>query len=910
MLYKKGSEWRKWDLHVHTPASYEYGYRGSDAYQKIADKIAVSDCVVFAISDYNTLEGYKNLKDNFDLKGKIILPAVEFRMKDLLVDREAGSPTAINFQIIFTDDLAVFSKIESFLLSVNFFDFNGHECLLRREDIVSLGKQANPAETDEEKLHKIGLSKIRVNFDDIVDCLDKKGLKDHSLILIPFDEYGGIDRLNSISEGLIKSNFIKRSHIVGSGALLSIQYFLGKSDRYTREEFKSWIGEPKPCIKGSDSHNPDSIGIFPKDQHGVEKCCWIKADSTFEGLKQILWEPKERVRIQERNPGDSKSERLVIDCSVYKSSLGVENIVYFNRELNSIIGIRGSGKSTLLKNIASKVDNQQFNERDKKQPYPLDSFKVIWADNEEDSGTEESPKSIFYIPQNYLSALAYEDGEKAAERDQFLTELLKKNAKFENAIQAYENFVSTNKIKIEELIQRLIAADTALKETRRLLKKQGAKAEIEKEIKKKNEDIKKYKDATNTGITEDELKKYTQSRKVVSDSESRVAVLSQDKKILTGLLETGANILVANQEFTLLSKERQELIRSELIKKGKESFIDLIKMEIEKINQQIGALDKAIKENQAVVKGLDERIKKSKALEDLTKELGDLQKTFERIDEYSKKIKRAEDDCRDAIQGLVSAYDDFKNQQNSIYNTITFDEKFSFLKVEIVAAYNTQQLRDFIERNINTRDTNPALKSNEDIKKLFGESPDPLVSDTVQKLIFGLLDGDIKIKVEAGDLSLVLAQLLRNRYEIDYLNSVKTKDDVPFKNMTGGQKAIALLELVFRFDDEKYPILIDQPEDDLDVSGVAADLVDFIKNEKQERQIIIVSHNAGLVICADSEEVIVSTSDRLTPGKYDFTYFTGAIENPEIRENIIKILEGGREALKQRARKLNFKGDI
>ena len=174
-----------------------------------------------------------------------------------------------------------------------------------------------------------------------------------------------------------------------------------------------------------------------------------------------------------------------------------------------------------------------------------------------------------------------------------------------------------------------------------------------------------------------------------------------------------------------------------------------------------------------------------------------------------------------------------------------------------------------------------------------------------------MVDRKIKVKVEVNDVAQVISQLLKNRYEIDYLNSVKTKDDdTHFKDMTGGQKAIALLELVFRFDDEKYPILIDQPEDDLDVVGVATDLVNFIKSEKNERQIIIVSHNASLVICADTEEVIVSSSQKADEGKHDFSYLTGAIEDEEIREQIIKVLEGGKHALKQRARKLNFRHEI
>ncbi len=305
---------------------------------------------------------------------------------------------------------------------------------------------------------------------------------------------------------------------------------------------------------------------------------------------------------------------------------------------------------------------------------------------------------------------------------------------------------------------------------------------------------------------------------------------------------------------------------------------------------------------------MDDKIKKSKALEDLTKELGSLQETLSKITELSDKLAKAKQARIDGIEALVKAYAEFEAQQALIYKTIKFDENFSFLKVEIVARYNLDQLKSFVDRNINTRDSDSYIKAEEDIKALFNGILEPLSKDTLKKVIQGIVDGRIRIKVEAGDdITVVLSHLLRNRYEIDYLNSVKTTEGVHFKDMTGGQKAIALLELVFRFDDEKYPILIDQPEDDLDVVGVATDLVKFVKTEKGQRQIILVTHNASLVVCSDTENIIASSSTRVGAGKYDFSYETGAIENPSRRSDIVRTLEGGDDALRKRMQKLNIR---
>ena len=68
--------------------------------------------------------------------------------------------------------------------------------------------------------------------------------------------------------------------------------------------------------------------------------------------------------------------------------------------------------------------------------------------------------------------------------------------------------------------------------------------------------------------------------------------------------------------------------------------------------------------------------------------------------------------------------------------------------------------------------------------------------------------------------------------------------------MSDLEKMIVLLEFIFKFDGCNYPILIDQPEDDLD-RAISRYIVEFIKKQKIKRQIFIVSHNANLVVCSE-----------------------------------------------------------
>lgn len=456
---------------------------------------------------------------------------------------------------------------------------------------------------------------------------------------------------------------------------------------------------------------------------------------------------------------------------------------------------------------------------------------------------------------------------------------------------------------IEGLIQKLLNNRDIIRENTTLLKKQGSKVEIEQEKKQKQQQLKKYKVGE---ISESDIKKYSGSQTAISAIKKSINILEQDKNILNSLNESGANIFISDQEFNLLSQDRQKLIQQELKKRSKTNLKQLIDDELSNIDNQIKKFNKSLLDNEKVTKELGEQIKKSKALDDLTKEISSLDKSLDTIKGLTEQLHKAKKEEVNTIDLLVRAYDEFERQQYITYETIKFDEKFSFLSVRIVAKYNTLDLKRFVEKYINTRDTSQTIKKEHDITGLFSDMPKKLAPDTVKKIIIGLLDNQIIPKVDVKeDTSIVLSQLLKNRFEIDYLNSVKTKDGVThFKDMTGGQKAIALLELIFRFDDENYPILIDQPEDDLDVSGVASDLVDFILAEKQDRQIIIVSHNASLVICADTENVIVSNMNIKSGKKLSFKYTTGSIENSDRRKDIVSVLEGGELALRKRMNKL------
>jgi len=150
------------------------------------------------------------------------------------------------------------------------------------------------------------------------------------------------------------------------------------------------------------------------------------------------------------------------------------------------------------------------------------------------------------------------------------------------------------------------------------------------------------------------------------------------------------------------------------------------------------------------------------------------------------------------------------------------------------------------------------------------------------------------------------ARSVRGAFQLAEAQVVAIHDGVDIEQLSPGTRGIVLLLLYLSIDTEDdRPLLIDQPEENLDPKSIFVELVGRFKAAKQRRQIIIVTHNANLVVNADADQVIVATAGSHRPGQLPLIqYVSGGLENPEIRQHVCEILEGGELAFKERARRL------
>lgn len=137
------------------------------------------------------------------------------------------------------------------------------------------------------------------------------------------------------------------------------------------------------------------------------------------------------------------------------------------------------------------------------------------------------------------------------------------------------------------------------------------------------------------------------------------------------------------------------------------------------------------------------------------------------------------------------------------------------------------------------------------------------------------------------------------QYSIDY-------DGVDIRKLSPGTRGIVLLLLYLALDDaDDRPLIIDQPEENLDPKSIFDELVGLFLKAKSKRQVIMVTHNANLVVNTDADQVIVAHAGLHAAGQLPtITYTSGGLETSGIRKAVCDILEGGERAFKERARRL------
>ena len=460
--YPLGSEWRRWDLHIHTKDTNKNDNFNSTTFEDYCStlfkKAFEKGIAVIGITDYFSIDNYiKALEYQCDIEKKggftteekdyikniLLLPNVELRMIPVTDSRQL-----VNIHCIFNPEI-VKNLDNEFFNEIKHSAGSGSEFPLNRNGLTLLGASLDKTLVDDLAKYKKGVENFIVTHERLQKLYDtNKNFKENVIIVVSNSSKDGASAFQKHFElfentdagsldGLRKAIY-SLSNAIFSSNPNDISYFLGeKVDDVSTVIDK--CGSLKPCIHGSDAHCEDDL-FEPKEK----RYCWIKADPTFDGLKQIIYEPDSRVYIGE---SPELIERVKNNKTQYIDSLNIrqkkdkkakfgtwfDNItIPFNKGLVTIIGNKGSGKSAIsdiigllgdTKNAGKDHSNFTFlnntrNQKRFRQTGFSENFEaeLKWVDGTSSIKSLDADidleKSLFekirYLPQNYFEKLTNE----------------------------------------------------------------------------------------------------------------------------------------------------------------------------------------------------------------------------------------------------------------------------------------------------------------------------------------------------------------------------------------------------------------------------------------------------------------------------------------------------------------------
>lgn len=437
----QGSIWRKWDLHLHPPGTKknnQYGADGDDIWDEFCKRIEESDVQAFGITDYFSGDGYFNFIGQFRAKypnsSKVFFPNIELCTNDVV----NAANEEVNLHIIFdSSNPEMDAKIRLFLQN------------LKTSKTIAGGRNIKASELSSRQDFEEATTTRSFIEDALKETFGHKVDLTESLLIFTCANNDGIRTETELVDG--KRRGKKRKALITDeldkfsdgffGNATNIGHFLNKDRLEGSEEI-----EQKPVITGSDAHSlaqlDELLGkVVLKDGAVVKQPTWIKADLTFEGLRQIIFEPECRVFIGEEPEVDilvRNSPRKYIE-SLYVTSVegydgrsGVwfeKEAIPLSKELVAIIGNKGSGKSALtdIIGLLGNSHNQKYQGRSGK-PEELFSFlnrekflkgrcaanftgEIRWYEGQSDSKTLDAdtdqsvPENVEYLPQKYLEKI-------------------------------------------------------------------------------------------------------------------------------------------------------------------------------------------------------------------------------------------------------------------------------------------------------------------------------------------------------------------------------------------------------------------------------------------------------------------------------------------------------------------------
>jgi len=951
---RRGSLWHRWDLHFHTPSSFDYDDK-SITNEQIVERLVSEGVRVVAVTDHHVIDVARIRRLQELGKDKVtVLPGIELRS-------ELGSKP-IHYICIFPEDCNidhVWTRLQG-ALKLTATDINaagGNDvvyvpikdgALLARElgGVVSIhaGGKSNSIEgiSNREQFQRRIKYNVANDFVDLMEIGQLKDIETHWNIIFPA------------------------------------------------------VGLERPLVVCSDNHNIR--------EYGVPAPLWFRADPTFRGLLMVLREPRDRVFIGSRPLELTRVEKnptKYIEALEFRrrpeapaADTWFTGDVVFNHGLVAIIGNKGSGKSALAdtlgllgasKNSASFsfLNKDRFRHPTEGQAESFEAT-LMWQSGERvtrslaESIKPEDVERLKYLPQDHVERVCNELA--GADAEGFEQEL--KGVIFSHVPPAkrldFGTFDELVRFQTDEKQNRIDSLFRQLREANRqrvVLETQAdplvrrkllelvaqRRSELEAHDDTKPVEVLNPAAATEIAILDQKLieelssaaARRQQLQAEILAAESDLLIFERRHAMALRLLEKLGNFA---KEFAVLveslSVEAKELklaipdlvalmvdttqpdsIRAEAARFIKDVQLRLdsndaempgLRHRISAIEEEIASLQSRLdapnRAYQAYLAALAEwRARREamvgsprdhnslKGLEASLMALDNLPAAIQEAREKQTNLaleihaeKRAQAEVfrqlYEPVQGFISSHplaqgklklefrvelttDGFSNRMLSL---ISQSRRGSFMGVEegraradaLVQATRWEDessVRSFLEQ------LEAALHADQrDGQRTEVQLKDQLMKNRTSEEVFDLIYG---------------LEYVRPRYILRW----EGKD---LAMLSPGERGTLLLVFYLLIDKSDLPLIIDQPEGNLDNHTIAKVLVDCIKAARQRRQVFIVTHNPNLAVVCDADQVVHARLEKESGNAIIYT--SGSLESPLMSHFITDVLEGTRWAFSVR----------
>lgn len=875
---------RKLDLHVHSPASHDFNDKSVTAKQIVehCQKIGLD---AIAITDHNTVDFIDIAKKAALEKGFTIFPGIEI---------SCGGSKNGSIHII-----GIFDPSSS------------------KDDLQKIIGKLEIKGKGEDALTNKSIS-------DVIDILKVNG--GLPVLAHANSSHGALSDIT----GNPRTNIVQNPNLCAAEATASdfkkpegkrlLDFLNGKDKVYKRQ---------LPVYKSSDNRSPEGTGHC-LESIGSGFTFFKMGELTIESLRQCFEDPDTRI-IQDYELEKIHSDHPTIQQMIISGGYLNKQQFDFHSNMNSIIGGTGTGKSLAIEFLRFVLG--------------LKPQGVLFKDHSEKLQKQLSLSSEIKITIQDKSGDLYEVSRKyGSVRDPYSSEIVcinkTKGKKYVGSIQSIFPVLIYSQTEILEITRDTNAQMKLLDNFRNFedfkIDVQNIETQLEGLDRKLIQAIQDSKELSTfqKQLTTIEEKIDKLQKGLSKDNKSGIA------ESFHKLSEVRELIVEKIEEFDDLKSTIDDTIEelqsnNPTKKKDPKETIDIVET---KIGLSYDAVIKALKDSKKIVDKNEIKSKTSLTVWENKIKYKELEKAYEKQVKERKKEEVLETQRKDLLRGkkallgkieksqkATNLYEKIRKERINLLNQLIttkdnyFDERKN--QADLINQKSGGKLQIVIQPGDNKSNYSEMLNK----LKVGSQAEKREIEEIIRTitpidLIEKVLDGDVKKFASACKVSEIKADNIIKEltsyenlteglamqykgYPEDLIQINYQKKDgalYPLSELSMGQKADALIMIALG--DGEMPVIIDQPEDALDIPSIWEDICTRLRINKHSRQFIFTTHNSSISVSADSDQFIVLEAD----GKKGWIARSGSIDERDIKNDVVGHLEGGYSAYKLKRKKYDL----